>query len=103
MRRLEGKVIVVAGAGGIGNGLATRYAAEGASIVLGDIDTATAEQAVHAIGEAGGTAVATRLDGGDDGSIKAAVDLAVARYRQLQRRGAPCPGLPSTGSRSPMS
>lgn len=83
MRRLDGKVIVVAGAGGIGNGLATRYAAEGASVVLGDVNLATAEQAVHAIAEAGGTAIATRLDGGDDGSIKAAVDLAVAQYGGL--------------------
>lgn len=83
MRRLEGKVIVVAGAGGIGNGLAKRYAGEGASVVLGDIDTATAEQAVREIGEAGGTALATRLDGGDDASIKAAVDLAVSTYGGL--------------------
>jgi NAD(P)-dependent dehydrogenase (short-subunit alcohol dehydrogenase family) len=83
MRRLEGKVIVVAGAGGIGNGLAKRYAREGASVVLGDIDTTTAEQAVHEIAEAGDTALATRLDGADDASIKAAVDLAVERFGGL--------------------
>ena len=33
MQRLQGKVIVVAGGGGIGGGLARRYAAEGASVV----------------------------------------------------------------------
>ena len=36
--RLDGKVIVVAGAGGIGSGLARRYAAEGAAVVVGDIE-----------------------------------------------------------------
>ena len=40
--RLNGKVILVAGAGGIGNGLARRYAGEGAAVVLGDIDAAMA-------------------------------------------------------------
>lgn len=36
MHRLGGKVILVAGAGGIGAGLARRYAAEGARVVLGE-------------------------------------------------------------------
>src|SRR5690348_4506095 len=36
--RLENKVIIVAGLGGIGNGLARRYADEGASLVIGDLD-----------------------------------------------------------------
>ena len=40
--RLKGKVIVVAGAGGIGNELARRYAREGASVLIGDIDGAVA-------------------------------------------------------------
>lgn len=83
MRRLEGKVIVVAGAGGIGDGLAQRYAAEGASVVLGDIDAAKAERTADEIASAGGTAIATRLDGGDEASIKQAVDLAVARFGGL--------------------
>ena len=46
MQRLQGKVILVAGAGGIGGGLARRYAAEGAHVVLGDIDLDGAEQVV---------------------------------------------------------
>jgi NAD(P)-dependent dehydrogenase (short-subunit alcohol dehydrogenase family) len=83
LRRLEGKVIVVAGGGGIGDELARRYASEGASVVLGDIDAAAAEMVASEIVAAGGTAVGTALDGGDDASIKAAVDLAVSRFGGL--------------------
>lgn len=79
-RRLEGKVIVVAGAGGIGSELARRYAAEGASVVLGDIDAAAADTVAGEIVSAGGTATGTLLDGGDDASIEAAVELAVLEY-----------------------
>lgn len=81
--RLKGKVIVVAGGGGIGGGLARRYAAEGAAVVLGDIDLALAEAQASEIVAAGGTAVATTLDGGDEGSINAAVTLAVSRFGGL--------------------
>lgn len=70
---LEGKVVLVAGAGGIGNGLAIRYAAEGAKIVLGDVDLATAEEAVHAINANGGQAIAIHLDGADERSVAGAV------------------------------
>jgi NAD(P)-dependent dehydrogenase (short-subunit alcohol dehydrogenase family) len=83
LRRLEGKVIVVAGAGGIGNELARRYAAEGASVVLGDIDAAAADAVAKEIVAAGGTAVGAALDGADDASIKAAVDLAVSQFGGL--------------------
>lgn len=83
LRRLEGKVMVVAGAGGIGDELARRYATEGASVVVGDIDAAAAGTLAEEIQTAGGIAVGTALDGGDDASIKAAVDLAVSRFGGL--------------------
>lgn len=83
LRRLEGKVIVVAGAGGIGNELARRYAGEGASVILGDIDADTAAEVASEIMETGGTALGTALDGADDASIKAVVDLAVSRFGGL--------------------
>ncbi|MET0250584.1 MAG: SDR family NAD(P)-dependent oxidoreductase [Novosphingobium sp.] len=83
MRRLEGKVIVVAGAGGIGDELARRYAAEGAAVVLGDRDPAAAEAAAAQIAASGGTAVATALDGADDESVRALVALAVSRFGGL--------------------
>ncbi len=77
---LEGKTILVAGAGGIGNGLAIRYAAEGANVVLGDIELATAQQAVDEITKEGGNAVATVLDGSDEQSIVVAVALCLDKY-----------------------
>lgn len=80
LRRLDGKVIVVAGAGGIGDELARRYASEGAAVVLGDIHGDAAEAVASEITKTGGTAIGTALDGADDASIKAAVDLAVARF-----------------------
>ena len=72
-RKLEGKVILVAGAGGIGGGLAERYAAEGARVVLGDIDRAAAEQVAAKISAVGHDAIAIMLDGADEASAAAAV------------------------------
>ena len=83
MRRLEGKVIVVAGGGGIGDELARRYAAEGASVVLGDIDGDAAGKVANEIIADGGSAIGTALDGADDTSIKAAVELALSRFGGL--------------------
>ena len=83
MRRLEGKVIIVAGAGGIGDGRARRYAAEGASVVLGDIDAASAEATVAEITNAGETAIGTALNGAEEDSVRAAVSLAAKRFGGL--------------------
>lgn len=73
MTRLEGKAILVAGAGAIGGELAHRYATEGASVVLGDLDLDHAMAIVDRIVAAGGQGVAVRLDGTDEASIEAAV------------------------------
>lgn len=74
-RILEGKAILVAGAGRIGNGLATRYAEEGARIVLGDIDLAAAEEVAHQIVQAGGDAIAIQLDGSDETSVERGISV----------------------------
>lgn len=83
MNRLQGKVVIVAGAGGIGSGIAERLASEGAKVVLGDIDPVAAKATVHKIEAAGGTAVATTLDGADDASCQAIVALARSRFGGL--------------------
>jgi 3-oxoacyl-[acyl-carrier protein] reductase len=55
MARLEGKVAVVTGAGrGIGRATAVRFAQEGASVVVNDVDPDPAEETAAAIKEAGG-------------------------------------------------
>lgn len=83
MERLKGKVILVAGAGGIGNELARRFAGEGASVVLGDINADIAKEAAAEIGEAGGSAVGIELDGAEEDSIAEAVALARSRFGGL--------------------
>jgi NAD(P)-dependent dehydrogenase (short-subunit alcohol dehydrogenase family) len=83
MMRPEGKIILVAGGGGIGGGLARRYAQEGANVLLGDINADAAAQVVDEITAAGGKALVTRLDGTDQQSIAAAVKLARDRYGGL--------------------
>ncbi|MBB5684135.1 SDR family NAD(P)-dependent oxidoreductase [Sphingobium boeckii] len=82
-KKLEGKVVLVAGAGGIGNALAIRYAEEGAKIVLGDIELATAEEAAHQISVMGGEAIALRLDGADEASVASAVSTCCDTFARL--------------------
>src|SRR5712671_5509348 len=61
--RLEGKVAIVTGAAsGIGLATARKMAAEGASVVLGDVNEEGLEAAVAAIEEAGGGATGLRAD-----------------------------------------
>jgi 3-oxoacyl-[acyl-carrier protein] reductase len=48
--RLKDKVAIITGAGsGFGEGMATRFAAEGARIVVNDIDVANGERVAAAI------------------------------------------------------
>lgn len=81
--RLRGKTILVAGGGGIGDGLARRFAAEGANVVLSDIALEAAETVATEIVAGGGNAVATRLDGADEASASAAVALACDKFGGL--------------------
>lgn len=81
--RLKDKVIVVAGAGGIGDELARRYAEEGAAVVLGDIEGDRAIAVAEGIAATGASCIGTHLDGGADESIRAAIDLAVRRFGGL--------------------
>ncbi len=81
--RLRGKVIIVAGAGGIGDHLAHRYALEEGSIVLGDIDGAAAARVAGEIRDRGGRAIGTELDGADEKSIADAVALATDKFGGL--------------------
>lgn len=58
MRKLEGKVALISGSGrGIGRAIALKLAADGARIVVNDLDAEPAEETAHAIVAAGGEAI----------------------------------------------
>nr|WP_228768837.1 SDR family oxidoreductase [Mycolicibacterium malmesburyense] len=78
---LEDKVIIVAGLGGIGNGLARRFADEGARLLVGDIQADLVE---HVVTEIGPEKVrGTHLDGADERSVASVVNLAVDTFGRL--------------------
>jgi NAD(P)-dependent dehydrogenase (short-subunit alcohol dehydrogenase family) len=80
-RELDGKVaIVTGGAGGIGRATAEALAAEGARVVIGDVDTDGGRAVAESIGEA---AAFTPADVSDAGQVQALVDLAVDRFGGL--------------------
>ena len=71
---LEGKVAAITGASrSIGLAVARRYAEEGASVVLADIDAAGAEAAAAELSDAGLQATAVHVDVTDPASVDAAV------------------------------
>jgi len=70
---VEGKAVIITGAGrGIGKGHADVLAAEGASVVVNDIDLDVARETVSAIQENGGNAVA---NGSDIGTREGCAEL----------------------------
>lgn len=77
--RHRGEVAFVTGAGsGIGRATAMRLAAEGAAVVVADIDVVGAERVTGEIGQAGGAALAVECDVTQRASVVAARDRAVA-------------------------
>ncbi|MCW1402491.1 SDR family NAD(P)-dependent oxidoreductase [Novosphingobium sp.] len=84
MGLVEGKVAIVTGAGAnIGEACAKMLAAQGASVVVADINLAGAERVADEIAAAGGTAMAHMVDLGDEASIAAMVAAVVERYGRI--------------------
>ena len=85
MKTLEGKRAIVTGAAsGIGRATAMLFAAEGASVVLADIDAAGGEATAAAIAEAGGRAVFVRCDVTRSDDCLRAVEAAVGSFGGLE-------------------
>lgn len=84
MPDLSGQVAVVTGGAlGIGGGTARRLAADGASVLIADIDGEAAEQNAARIREAGGTAEAIVADVSRSADIRRAIDTAVDHWGKL--------------------
>ncbi|HSF06343.1 MAG TPA: SDR family oxidoreductase, partial [Methylomirabilota bacterium] len=77
--------LVTGGASGIGRAVARRLAAEGAHVIVGDVDDAgagaTAEEIVRAVGS--GRALGLRMDVTDEASVQGAFEAAVLAYGGL--------------------
>jgi 2-hydroxycyclohexanecarboxyl-CoA dehydrogenase len=80
MGRLDGKIAIVTGAGqGIGKAVAEKLAAEGATVVVSDLDEATAKATASALPGA----VAVRADVTDRQGVQAMVDGIVQQFGRV--------------------
>jgi len=84
MKRFEGRVSVVTGASqGIGEVIARDLAAEGAAVVLVDVQADKLEAVAASIAGAGGRAEARAVDVGDAAAVEAAVAAVVAAHGRI--------------------
>lgn len=84
MRGLSGKVAVVAGGAGlIGTATCLRLAAEGASVVVADIDSQAAADVAERIAKEGGRAVSRPVDTSDEASVASLTAFTLEAYGGL--------------------
>lgn len=82
--RLENQVALITGAGrGIGRAIAEQFGREGARVAVADLTLESAQEAVDAIEEAGGTAMALAMDVTDEHAVDRGVEAIVAKWGTL--------------------
>ena len=82
--RLDGKVALISGgASGIGAAHTRVFAAEGARVVIGDIQEAKGQEVATSVNDNGGEAVFVRLDVTSENDWQQAVHEAVGRFGRL--------------------
>ena len=81
MKNKTGKTVVVTGAaGGIGRAIAMRFGAEGALVVVNDVNAAGAEAVTQAIIAAGGSAISVVADVSDEAQVARLFDTTLEKF-----------------------
>lgn len=82
--RLQGKTALITGGGsGFGEGIAQRFAQEGARLVINDIDVQNGERVASAIREAGGECRFVKADVSRSADFKASIDAVIDAYGRV--------------------
>ncbi len=82
--RLEGKVALITGAGmGIGRGVARRFAREGASVVVAEINAEAGQRTADELAGLGGHGTFVHADVGHQEQVEAAVAATISTYGRL--------------------
>src|ERR1700716_3349417 len=83
MGRLEGKSVIITGAGsGIGRAASLLFTQEGAKLIAVDRSESVKETA-RLVSDAGGTVEAVMADAGSESDVKRFIDRAVSKYGRL--------------------
>ena len=82
--RLKGKTAIITGSGqGIGEAIARKFAAEGAGVIINDMNVETGEKTAKAIVDSGGKAAFVRGDVTKLADNQAMVDAALKQFGWL--------------------
>ncbi|MCC7161981.1 MAG: SDR family oxidoreductase [Anaerolineae bacterium] len=82
--RFENQVVLITGGGsGIGRAAARLFAAEGASVVVADLDANAGQAIVSELSAHGGTAMDVQVDITRADSVAAMVQSSIGRFRQI--------------------
>jgi NAD(P)-dependent dehydrogenase (short-subunit alcohol dehydrogenase family) len=75
--------IITGGAKGIGKGIALKFAQEGCTVVIADIDARNADKTLAEITEKGAKGIALAGDATDSKQVKAVVDKTIAQFGKI--------------------